>query len=335
MADSTSLDGVLKLLQQFSGKGNTVTTSGGTSTSQTQISQDTLNATLKSALEGNQGLASIAAGQSQNGMYNSTVNQQLTDDLLARLTTNVAKESAVTTKTTPTTTQTTSGASLKDSILPLALMSGGKKVIDKALGYGASALDSATSGGSTAIVEAGANTASDFVNTTTLSGIEAASSNTDFAASIGEAMSGGLADTGASAISDSVLGDIGGGLSDSGVEETATSILDNGTVICTEAARQGLISPFLFACELAHLKSHPLPVQTAAGYHYIAAPVVSWMKRDVRVARFFAKWAEDYIQGDAFGISSARYQFVKRVLLPVCHVVGFFVIKSPVVFFGV
>ena len=69
MADSTSLDGVLKLLQQFSGKGNTTTTSGGTSTSQTQISQDTLNATLKSALEGNQGLASIAAGQAQNGKH--------------------------------------------------------------------------------------------------------------------------------------------------------------------------------------------------------------------------------------------------------------------------
>ncbi len=133
MAETTSMDAVLKLLQSFSGKGTTTTQSGGTSTTQTQLSQDTLNATLKSALEGNQGLAALAAGQNNTGMYNSTVNTQLSNDLLARLTTDATVAGAAKTTTTPGTTSAVSTPGSKNSMLAAVGLGYGKKYADKLL----------------------------------------------------------------------------------------------------------------------------------------------------------------------------------------------------------
>jgi len=319
--ETTSMDSALKLIQLLTGGGGTTTkTSGGTTTQQTQISQDTLNATLKSALEGNQGLAALAAGQNNSGMYNSTVNEQLSNDLLARLTTDVAKESAPTVKTTSGTTQTTKANGQAASILPLMLLSGGKKAIDKAFGY----------------IGTGTSNASDFAIAdssvgeilTGHGGMDAAfSASGDAASSALDASSllGTAGDAISSAVDYSAISDAASEAVSGATDSLGTELLDNGTVICTEAARQGLLSQNLYKCELAHLAHSPLPDQTRAGYHYIAAPVVRWMKRDPKVAEFFAAWATDYIKGDAFSIPSWRHSFVKRVLLPLCHAVGYFV----------
>lgn len=105
-----SLTSLLKLFQTFSGSSGTQTTSGGSSTKQTILSQDALNAMLKSAMEGTggvQGLAQVAGGQRAAGMYNSTVNTQLTNDLMSRLATQTAVAGAPTVTTSPKTTVTT------------------------------------------------------------------------------------------------------------------------------------------------------------------------------------------------------------------------------------
>ena len=105
-----SLTSLLKLFQTFSGSSGTQTTSGGSSTKQTILSQDALNAMLKSAMEGTggvQGLASVAGGQRAAGMYDSTVNTQLTNDLMSRLATQTAVAGAPTVTTSPKTTVTT------------------------------------------------------------------------------------------------------------------------------------------------------------------------------------------------------------------------------------
>ena len=107
MAQESSIGNLLTLLQAFSGKSGTTTTTGGTSTKQTVLDQNTLNAIMKSALEGNQGLANVASGQRAAGMYDSTVNTQLTNDLLSRLATQTAVAGAPTVTTTPKTTVTT------------------------------------------------------------------------------------------------------------------------------------------------------------------------------------------------------------------------------------
>ena len=105
-----SLTSLLKLFQTFSGSSGTKTTSGGTTTKQTILSQDVLNAMLKSAMEGTggvQGLAQVAGGQRAAGMYDSTVNTQLTNDLMSRLATQTAVAGAPTVTTSPKTTVTT------------------------------------------------------------------------------------------------------------------------------------------------------------------------------------------------------------------------------------
>ena len=105
-----SLTSLLKLFQTFSGSSGTQTTSGGTTTKQTILSQDVLNAMLKSAMEGTggvQGLAQVAGGQRAAGMYDSTVNTQLTNDLMSRLATQTAVAGAPTVTTSPKTTVTT------------------------------------------------------------------------------------------------------------------------------------------------------------------------------------------------------------------------------------
>lgn len=146
MADS-SLGAVAELLKLFTGKGNYTTTkestSGFTETTQKGLPPEAMQALIKTAMEGNQGLASVASGQKAAGLYNSSTNQLLVNDLLARITGQAATLGAPTTVTrTPTNrtvTQTQSTPALGKSLPALAAMSLGKGGIDQLLGYGSKA----------------------------------------------------------------------------------------------------------------------------------------------------------------------------------------------------
>lgn len=319
MAESTSLDATLKLLQSLSGGGKTQTTSGGTTTTQTQLSQDTINATLKSALESNQGLAALAAGQANSGMYNSTVNQQMTNDLLARLTTNAAVAGAPKTTTTPKSTVTSKEPGGMSNLLIAAGLGYGKKGIDKLLSGGFWE-DSAGSA-----VGSGGATFMDFVDTNTLAGVEAASGGSSILDSISSMFGDSVIDTAVGSGFDSALWGMGADSAAEVVaEEAGTSFLDqlSPTIICTESARQGLLDVSKFKAEISKLLVTPLNPYISSGYHFLAAPVVARMKESQSVAKFFARWAEAYIDGDLFGKRRARYYFVVGVLFPLCYVIG-------------
>lgn len=67
--------------------------SGGSTTRQTtspKLTQAGMDATLQKLLQSNAGLAAIASGERGTGLYNSSVNQQLINDLLARSAAEVA-----------------------------------------------------------------------------------------------------------------------------------------------------------------------------------------------------------------------------------------------------
>ncbi len=64
-----------------------------------EVSAEKAMALLSRVLGSTQGLAAIAQGEKQSGLYNSTVNQQLTNDLLARVSGEVAALSSVKTNT--------------------------------------------------------------------------------------------------------------------------------------------------------------------------------------------------------------------------------------------
>lgn len=85
----------------------TESTSGGTSTTQTMLSQDAVNALLKDLMEDpTSGLARVASGARVPGMYNTTSQQLMINDLLARSAAQVAEASAPTVTTTSPKTAT-------------------------------------------------------------------------------------------------------------------------------------------------------------------------------------------------------------------------------------
>ena len=133
------LEAVTDLIKLFTGNSGgsntTTTTSGRIGTKQTMISSELATQMLQHALESNQGLAAIAQGQAGAGMYNSTTNKLLTNDLLARLTANIAEKAAPTVESISPTTQTAKVAntvpSLKGQVPTLAALTLGKPLLDK------------------------------------------------------------------------------------------------------------------------------------------------------------------------------------------------------------
>lgn len=106
----------------FRGKSSSNNTSSNkdinlTTTNSEEVSPEKAMALLQQLLGSVQGLAQVSSGQKISGMYDSTTNQQLTNDLLARSTADVAALSSVKTQTqtgtisdSQTTQQKTKGA---------------------------------------------------------------------------------------------------------------------------------------------------------------------------------------------------------------------------------
>ena len=90
--------GIADFLKLFSSSSTQEKTSSlpvtQTSTSQTVLSKEAVDAMLKTLMEGTSGLASVASGQKAAGMYNTTARTMLTNDLLARSAAAVAEKSA-------------------------------------------------------------------------------------------------------------------------------------------------------------------------------------------------------------------------------------------------
>ena len=139
----TLLSGGSQLLSLFGDK--TTKTSGGTTsgtkTSGLDITQEGTNKLIQDILSSSNGLAAVASGQKTAGLYNTSTNQQLTNDLIDRASSSVARDTA---KTVETSTQTTSGGktvqespfNLGDAALGLAGAVGAKKLYDIISGDG-------------------------------------------------------------------------------------------------------------------------------------------------------------------------------------------------------
>lgn len=94
---------------------STTYNSGSTNTSQLNISQAGVNYMVNNLLSGNQGLQSVMEPQHQAGLYNSSVNTQLTNDFVSRIVGNVAAATGVTVQNIGPSSSTTSGGSSTSS----------------------------------------------------------------------------------------------------------------------------------------------------------------------------------------------------------------------------
>lgn len=88
------LDTLTQILQTLKGGPKTTTTSGEV------VSNEKSTALLKQLLESNNGLAAVSSGQKGAGLYSSSTNKLLTNDLLARSSANVAALSSQKTQST-------------------------------------------------------------------------------------------------------------------------------------------------------------------------------------------------------------------------------------------
>src|SRR5258708_16955467 len=93
------LDNISKLSDLFLPKTSNV--SGGTTTQQTVISPQAAQALINTILGGSQGLSSVASGQKTSGLYDSSTNQLLVNDLISRTAGEIAARGAPTRTNVP------------------------------------------------------------------------------------------------------------------------------------------------------------------------------------------------------------------------------------------
>jgi hypothetical protein len=158
---SALLSSVGNLANLFTSSKQKQVSSGRTVTQGLDISQEGVDAMIRDILESNQGLAATSSGQKTAGLYNSTVNNQLVNDLVSRASGEVAKATAKqTTTTTPETVTTTTPARVNagNAALGLGATVIGNKVlkssgildkisggIDAIFGGGSAAVEAASS----------------------------------------------------------------------------------------------------------------------------------------------------------------------------------------------
>lgn len=125
---------ISNILNIFKGTGTTTQTN----TSSEVVSNDKAKAYLQQILESNSGLAAVSGGQKSAGMYGSTVNTQLTNDLLARASAQTAALSSTKTSTSSSKTgaqmdplKTVAGLALGQVLTPIAKAGSKKLGLDK------------------------------------------------------------------------------------------------------------------------------------------------------------------------------------------------------------
>lgn len=97
LSEITELVSLFKSLPTLTEGSNVRTTGPSTTTTKSDITSEGMQAMLNSILSGTsgiQGLAQLSQGQKVAGLYNSTVNQQIVNDLLTRASGEVAQKSA-------------------------------------------------------------------------------------------------------------------------------------------------------------------------------------------------------------------------------------------------
>lgn len=321
IANVDSMGNFTSLLNLFKGSGTT------TSSTSSNISSQGINAILQQALGSAQGLSAVAGGQRSAGLYNSSTNQLLIDDLLTRTSGELAKQQAGTTtrqKTgaqfNPTSllgilaAQKLLGPSLKTLADKTGINGIGDKINSAIFGDGGSAdvgsgavsTESALGPyeGGAALDSAASSTAVDIGSTAALTGID------------GAAIAGGGADVaGLTALDSAAASDVGGAAIAAGAGEAAagagaadvaglaaadsaasSGILDGLVAAAPEAAAAWVICTELNRQGLLNDQLYEASAQRAlqlsqevmSGYHWWAIPTTRAVRKYKYLAKFFS-----------------------------------------------
>lgn len=221
IANTDPIGNLTSILDMFNGKTTSENIGGSTTTTKVDYSDAQLQDQMRAALGGVNGLAALSKGEKTAGMYNSTVRQQTTNDLLAKIITEA------TAKKVGQTVTTSGSKNSKSTDAPL----GGGKAVDPLLAGGLSILAGPTISrlkGKLGIGALGDTIADTIFGTSAVeAGMPAAGTvASDFAAAYPVAapevgvLGSGLFETGADSIG---LGELFGGAAATGSEAAATS----------------------------------------------------------------------------------------------------------------
>lgn len=130
IANTDPIGNLTSILDMFNGKTTSENIGGATTTTKVDYSDAQLQDQMRAALGGVNGLAALSKGEKTAGMYNSTVRQQTTNDLLAKIITEA------TAKKVGQTVTTSGSKNSKSTDAPL----GGGKAIGPLLAGGLSML---------------------------------------------------------------------------------------------------------------------------------------------------------------------------------------------------
>lgn len=339
----TLLSGGSQLLSLFGDK--TTTTSGGTTTgtktSGLDITKEGTMKLIQDILSSSNGLAAVSSGQKSAGLYNSSTNQQLTNDLIDRASASVARDTA---KTVETSTTTTSGGktvqeapfNFSDAALGLAGAVGAKKLYDIISSDGT--INNVTSAVSGMLPDFGLGSISnalDFGGFSFGGGLPTGAFGSLMSGDVGGALGQGAGFLLGNALLPGVGGPIGSVISNilpvsdviSSVGNFLTSSL--GSVVCSELVRQGKLPYALYLADIAYARKH-MSETTLRGYRLWGTPLVRLMQRSkfvTEAARMVVIQRAHYTAA-RMGYSTysrpraAIGAVINAVGIPVCYAIG-------------
>lgn len=147
MAAADQLTALMNLIGNVQGKSQTTKTSGGTQTTQTNVSDQGIQEILNQILSGSGGVKTIGTAARKSGLYNSTTEEQLLGELYATAANKAELARTPTVTTTAPTTQTTKAEGT--GVAPLLGTLGGAFLASQAINIGSKVLSP--------LVESGAN----------------------------------------------------------------------------------------------------------------------------------------------------------------------------------
>lgn len=313
MAALDQLTGLMNLLNGINGQSQTTTSSGGSQTTQTQLSDAAVQEQIKRILAGSGGVRDIGGSARRSGLYNSTSEDLLLGNLYATAANQgeIARAPTVTTTAPQTQTTTSEGAGLGQT----AALIGGAAALNAVLNSqtaknaGNSLLDliglggdgSGTNIGGSDVATTGVNFGGNgFQLGGTLvdgNGAAAGFSGDSFSSQQSLGLPGTGGTTGASGNVSSgdsdfdLLGSIGnavsGFFSGGGLGGLVGAVqggfggggggggggTSGGSIICTALIHHGLLNPDHYALGEAYIKQ--VPMETKVGYYAWAAPIAA------------------------------------------------------------
>lgn len=302
IAPVDSIGNLSSLLGLLKGKSST-------STSTTNMSSEGMTKLLQNILGSTQGLASVASGQKTAGMYGSTVNQQMINDLLTRASGEVASKSSTTT-TSNRTPAALGGKNILDALLlsqSTKLLGPTLKKVGNPFETAGNSLADAIFGSSSAAAPLSAEAFASNVGMSlgadagigsalgvdwglgTLGVNLGAEAGASFLAEAGASFGGealaatALEAAGSSAAAAAATTAIEAAATEAGIAEAIPAAIALW-VICTELNARGYLDNKLYSASAMHALT--LPANVLRGYHWWAVPFTRKLRNSPRLAKW-------------------------------------------------